>query len=466
MREHDLRVMPPALKFRALLGPSFILLGLGLGSGELILWPYLTSNFGMGIIWGAVLGITLQFFINMEIERYSLVRGESIFVGFARKLKWAPFWFIFSTFVAFAWPGIVAASARLVGVAMGFRETHLIAIAMLILMGLVLTLGPVLYKTMEKFSTLLICLGVPAIFILTLFLADGMDWTALLKGIVGVGDLPAQAGGYRFLPAGIPIASFLAAFAFSGAGGNLNLAQSFYIKEKGYGMGKYSGRITSILTGKVEDIKLEGAKFEMTQENLARFRKWWRLINWEHLLVFWATGAFTICLLGLLAYTTAFGRTTVALGIDFVVFEAAAIGTKTLPIFGVLFLLLGGIMLFSTQMTVLDATSRIMSENLLILKHKYWAPKALPKIYYSFLWAQIISGVVIFLTNLREPLLLLTVSAVINAGAMFIHIGATTLLNLKVLEAAVRPSFFRVMVMLFAFAFFGYFSLRTIISLI
>jgi len=87
MEKHQVNTLPNAPKFRTLLGPSFILLGLGLGSGELILWPYLTSNWGMGIIWGAILGVTFQFFINMEIERYTLARGESVFVGFARKTK-------------------------------------------------------------------------------------------------------------------------------------------------------------------------------------------------------------------------------------------------------------------------------------------------------------------------------------------------------------------------------------------
>src|SRR3990172_10381373 len=149
------RVMPSAPKLRKLLGPSFILLGLGLGSGEVILWPYLTSNFGMGIIWGAILGITFQFFINMEIERYALVRGESVFVGFSKLSRFLPFWFIFSTFAGFAWPGIVAASAKLIGAAFGVGETHfitvlntdipataVIAIGMLLLMGAILTLGP------------------------------------------------------------------------------------------------------------------------------------------------------------------------------------------------------------------------------------------------------------------------------------------------------------------------------------
>ncbi len=460
LEDHKIGTMPDAPKFRSLLGPSFILLGLGLGSGEVILWPYLTANFGMGIIWAAILGITLQFFINMEIERYSLVRGESIFVGFARKFKFAPVWFIFSTLAGFIWPGIVAASAKLIGAVFGIAETHFIAIGMLILMGLILTLGPVLYKTMERFSTVLIGLGVPAIFILTVYLANSSDWTSLFKGIVGIGE------GYNFLPAGIPIASFLAAFAFSGAGGNLNLAQSFYIKEKGYGMGKFGGRITSILTGKVEDIRLEGTKFEMSKDNLRKFERWWDLINKEHFMVFWATGAFTICLLALLSYSTVFGNVTPGSGINFVIFEAATIAKASAPLVGTLFLVVGGIMLFSTQMTVMDATSRIMSENLLILNKHKWETKRLPAIYYSFLWAQIAFGILIFLTSFREPFFLLTLEAVINAGAMFVHIGATLYLNLTSLEREVRTSLPRILVMVFSFLFFGYFTIRTILQYI
>ena len=458
--DHEVKVMPPAPRLAKILGPSFILLGLGLGSGEIILWPYLTSNFGMGIIWGAVLGITLQFFINMEIERYSLVKGESIFVGFARKFRGLPYWFILSTFFAWIWPGIIAASAKLLGSLVGIADTRYIAILLLLAIGGILTLGPILYKTVEKIAMFLIVFGVPGIFILTLFLAEKTDWAALAGGLVGRGE------GYFLLPAGIPIASFLAAFAFSGAGGNLNLAQSFYIKEKGYGMGKFSGRITSILTGKVESIKLEGARFEMNKENLNKFKDWWKVVNLEHLLIFWATGAFTICLLGLLAYSTAFGATTPAAGINFVLYEAAAIAQKTLPIFGTLFLLIGGVMLFSTQMTVLDATSRIMSENLLILKRRSWEAKSLPKIYYSFLWAQIAFGVVIFLLGFGEPLLLLTLAAVINAGAMFVHIALTLILNLTKLEKEVRPSLIRISMMVFSLLFFGYFTLRTIINIL
>src|SRR3989304_4047915 len=114
--------LPNPLPLAKLIGPSFIILGVGLGSGELILWPYLSSNFGLGIIWAAVLGITFQFFINMEIARYTLVTGESIFVGLTRKFgRLIPFWFIFTTLVPWMWPGISASSAKLITVALGIK---------------------------------------------------------------------------------------------------------------------------------------------------------------------------------------------------------------------------------------------------------------------------------------------------------------------------------------------------------
>lgn len=459
LEDHRIGKMPPAPSFRKLLGPSFILLGLGLGSGELILWPYLTSNFGMGIIWGAILGLTLQFFINMEIERYSLVHGESIFVGFARKSKIAPFWFIISTFAGFSWPGIIASSAYLLANLLGLNDYRLLGITLLILIGGLLTLGPVLYKTVEKFTTLIILVSIPLIFLIALSLVKSAQWLSLLKGVVGIGE------GYKFLPIKMPLMSFLAAFAFSGAGGNLNLAQSFYIKEKGYGMGKFSGRITSILTGEVENLRLEGIRFKMNIANLKNFRRWWKLINLEHFIVFWIGGVITISLLAVLAYSSVFGISSPSQGINFVIFEASEIGKRATPFLGMLFLLIGGLMLFSTQTTVLDATSRIMAENLLILRKSSWKTKHLPKIYYAFLWAQIVFGVIVFIGKFGEPLFLLTLSAVINAFAMFVHIGLTLFLNLKSLDKPVRPSFLRIAVMLISFIFFGFLTLKTILSI-
>lgn len=121
-------------------------------------------------------------------------------------------------------------------------------------------------------------------------------------------------------------------------------------------------------------------------------------------------------------------------------------------------------MLFSTQLTVMDAASRIMAENLLIIKKDKWKTSTLPSIYYSFLWAQIAAGIIIFMFGLTEPLTLLVIEAVINAFAMFISIGAITLLNLKSLEKQIRPSLIRIVMMAIAFMFFGFFSFKSLLQ--
>ena len=45
-------------------GPAFLVIALGIGSGEFILWPFLSVHYGFGILWGALLGITLQLCID------------------------------------------------------------------------------------------------------------------------------------------------------------------------------------------------------------------------------------------------------------------------------------------------------------------------------------------------------------------------------------------------------------------
>ncbi len=459
MKELKIRSLPFPLPLKMLIGPSFILLGMGLGSGELILWPYLSSKYGLGIIWGAVVGITFQFFINMEIERYALINGESIFVGFARKFKRvAPVWFILSTLIPWMWPGIIASSASLLAELLGISYGPIIPIILLILIGLILTLGPVIYKTLEKLQKALILIGVPFIFFLAFLLTKPSGWTALAAGLIGKGE------GFWFLPAGISLATFLGAFAYAGAGGNLNLAQSFYIKEKGYGMGKYSGRITSILTGKKEKITLEGATFNPTVKNIKRFKLWWKRINIEHAVVFWLTGAITMSILSLLAYSTVYGQAVGATDISFVIKESQVITQRTSQFIGLLFLTATSVMLFSTQLSVFDATSRIMSENLIIFSPEKFKIEKLPLFYYFFLWIQILSGITIFALGFSQPLSLVVTGAVLNAFTMFIYSGLVLWLNKTALIKPLQPSLLRIFAVGGAFIFYGAFSLFTIIQ--
>jgi len=456
LRPLEIKQLPPPLSLRKLIGPSFIILALGLGSGEVILWPYLTANYGLGIIWGAILGITFQFFMNMEIERYALSHGESIFVGLARKIRWISFWFLISTFIPWMWPGIIASSAKFLGTVIGMEQTQYLAMGLLIVIGMILSLGPILYKTVETLQKTIIMVGVPSVFLLSILLAKPNDWIKLVQGTVGIGE------GFLFLPEGIAIASFLGALAYAGAGGNLNLAQSYYVKEKGYGMGRYGGRITSLLTGKIESISLTGSRFETDAENLSRFKVWWKNINIEHFVVFWLTGSITILLLALLSYATVFGQPGNEQGVNFVIKEAQFIGDKLFPIVGTFFLLVVSLTLFGTQLGVFDATSRILSENIILSSYGKLKEQNLRFFYYLVLWLQILAGVIIMLLGFTEPLQLVITAAVLNAIAMFIHTGLTLWLNLTSLDKKIRPSLFRITAMSLAFMFYGGFSIYVI----
>ncbi len=453
--------LPKAPTLRKLLGPSFIILGLGLGSGEVVLWPYMTSNYGLGIVWGILIGITMQFFINMEVERYALVHGESVFVGFTRLWRWFPVWFIASTFFGFGWPGIGLYGATLFGHVSGGVDPRILGVGIFLTIGAILTLGSVLYKTVETLQKYLIGIGVPFIAILTYYLADSADLGALARGLVGMGSIDGVP--YFFLPEGLVFGTFLGALAYAGAGGNLNLAQSCYVRDKGYGMGAYADKITGVVSGKERRaFSLTGHTFDTTPRNVQEFRNWWKLINQEHALVFWLLGLFTMLTLSLLAFVTTFGLEGNASGIAFVVNEAAAIGRETLPIFGSLFLIVTGTMLCATQLTVLDSTSRIITENVLLLASG--KTHNVSRSYYIVLWLQIFFGIAVFLIGFDQPLTLIVLGAMLNAFSMFVYTGILLWMNNRLLAPELRPSLWRNVVMLFTFLFLGAFCAVTAVE--
>jgi len=456
----DLPLAPPLKK---LLGPSFILLGLGLGSGEVVLWPYMASNYGLGIVWGMLIGITMQFFINMEVARYALINGESVFVGFARLLRYLPFWFIISTFLGFGWPGIGLYGASLLSKALepivGIQPNKL-AIILFIAIGLILSLGKVLYKTVEQLQKYLIGICIPLIVGLTYYLATSENIFDLMKGLAGQGVLNGEP--YAFLPPGLIFGTFLGALAYAGAGGNLNLTQSCYVRDKGYGMGHYAHAITSLITagGASDTFKLTGNTFPITSENLKRYRQWWKIINSEHLLIFWGLGLFTMMTLSLLAYTTTFGRGDNATGINFLILEAKAISQATLPFLGTMFLIVAGVMLAATQLTVLDSTTRIITENVILLREGR-STFRVSKLYYLVLWLQILFGIAVFSLGFDQPLTLILLGAIINAFSMFIYTGFLLWLNNWTLAKELRPAKWRNFVLIFTFIFFGVFCAVT-----
>ena len=437
------------------LGPSFILLGLALGSGELIMWPYLAANYGLGILWGGLLGITFQYVLNTETMRYTLAWGESVFVGFRKLSVIIPLWYIISTFIPWSLPGFSSASSQILSNYLHFPHAEaIIAVGMLLLTGLILSTGKFLYNTMEFLQRGVIMIGLPFTIILAAVLTSRTDWIEAAWGLIGRGD------GWLFFPQGIAIASFLGAFAYSGAGGNLNLAQSYYIKEKGWGMGKFASKISSLFSKDAKPTKIEGQLFKDTPANRKKWQGWWRMINFEHGMIFYLLGFITIVVMSVLAKSLVFGS-DVGAGLSFLNAEAAMIASRTTPLIGTFFLLVAALMLFSTQMGILESSSRIISENVVLLFYKKGRRFNLSLGFYVALWAQILLGIFIYLSGFTEPRFLLTLGAVLNAAAMMVSFPLLFWLNKKKLPKIYQPNFIRKLIMLLAFVFFAVFVVVT-----
>ncbi len=223
----------------SIIGPGIVAAGVGLSSGEFILWPFIASQVGLVFLWAAILGVVTQFFLNMEVERYTLATGETAITGFNR--LWRHWGLIVAIMVYFAnlWPGWALSSATIATYLFG-GDARTIATIMLIVIGASLTLAPVVYVALERLIFVKVA-AVLTLAILASFLAiDATSWRALPAGLVNVGYFPPE----------LSFALLFGAMVFAGAGGGQNLCQSNWIRDKGFGMGKYVPRLVSPITGR------------------------------------------------------------------------------------------------------------------------------------------------------------------------------------------------------------------------
>ncbi len=236
------RDLPEPPRLRKLIGPGVILVGVGVASGEYILFPYIAAQAGLVFLWAAVVGVAMQFFINMEIERYTLATGETAIGSFQR--LWRPWGAILAVgaILATMWPGWATSAATVSTFALGFGDPNLIAIVGLLVIGAILTASPVVYQTVEKLEFIKVA-AVLAFIVIALF--------AAIKAFA-FEDTTHIATSFGTFPVEIELAILVGALAAAGAGGANNLVQSNWIRDKGFGMGRYVPRIVSPITGHEE----------------------------------------------------------------------------------------------------------------------------------------------------------------------------------------------------------------------
>jgi hypothetical protein len=263
----EVRDLPEPVPLGKLIGASVILLATALGSGELLIWPYITTQAGVGLLWLATVGFLAQYFLNMEIERYTLATGETAVTGFSR--FWKPWGIVFAlgAILPNAFPGWAASAATSLTYLFGLSDTTVpwIVTVLLLSIGLAITVSPVVYNTIERVEMVLVVVILAFLLLAIVVATDLSAWTGIVT------EAPAGVASFPRYVNEIGIATILGAIAFAGAGGANNLCQSNYIRDKGMGMGVHIPRIVSPITGEEEARPATGYSFEVNEENMRRW---------------------------------------------------------------------------------------------------------------------------------------------------------------------------------------------------
>lgn len=447
----EVRDMPEGPRaYRRLIGPGIIAAGVGLASGEFILYPYIASQVGLVFVWAAMVGLITQFFLNMEIERYTLATGETALTGFSRYWRHWGLVFALLTYFANLWPGWATSSATLVTYIFG-GNSSLIAIGMLVVIGLILTLAPVVYVALERAQMLKVAAVVVLFVVGAIFAISAQAW----------GDLPEVITRPRIPAAELGFALLLGALAFAGGGGGQNLVQANWIRDKGFGMGTYVPRLVSPITGRPEAAPSTGYIFEPTSENLSRWRAWWKFANIEQLSTFVLITFFTILFTSLLAFATVFGRPELASDITFIQTEGEVLGERVGTWFQYFFWGIGAFALFAAALGIVDYTSRLAAD---VIKTSYARAANESKLYAGLVWGLVAIGIIVLLAGFDQPIILLVISAVVGGFMMFLYSGLLILINRKILPEPIRVRGLRLGALGWSILLFGTLSAITFVT--
>ena len=438
----EVRDLPAApTRYRRYVGPGIIAAGVGLSSGEFVLYPYIASQVGLVFVWAAVVGLVTQFFLNLEVERYTLATGETALTGFSRYWRHWGVVFALLTYFANLWPGWAISSATLLSYLFG-GEPRYIGIGLLLLIGAILTLAPVVYVALERAQLL----KVAAVGLL--FLIGGV----FAVGAAAWSDVPQVVTGARVPAAELGYALLLGALAFAGGGGGQNLVQANWIRDKGFGMGEYVPRLVSPVTGQPEAAPGTGYVFEPTKENLDRWRGWWRFANVEQLSTFVLITLLTILFTSMLAYSTVFGREGLANDVSFIQTEGEVLAERVGPWFQYFFWFVGAFSLFSAALGIVDYTSRLAAD---VIKTSYSRDANESRVYARLVWGLVAIGIGVLAVGFDQPIVLLVISAVVGGFMMFIYSGLLILVNRRTLPAPIRIRGFRLGMMVWSILLFG-----------
>ena len=434
------RDLPEPVPLGKLFGASVVILATATGSGEFVIWPYITTQIGIAFLWLGIIGFFVQFVMNMEIERYTLATGETAVTGFTRMWKPWGIFFVLGAILPNAFPGWATGGATLFTYLFGFGSAPIIASIVLVSTALALTLSPVVYQALEKIQMVLVLIVIVFVIVGVVVATEIGAWASVVT------EMPASVPGVPGAIATLGAATFLGAIAFAGAGGANNLTQSNYIRDKGLGMGSRMPKVVSPITGEEVAAPSLGYTFPVNEENMRRWRGWWKVANREHFITFFVIGCSLMIALSVLVWSTV-GSRGIGTDLEFIRTESQVLGNQIAPWFQSFFLFAGMVVLFSTSIGIMDYVSRLSASELKISFFSDSQTITESRIYFALAWLIAISGSIILLLGLEAPLVLLIISASGAGVVMAFYLGLLIRLNTRVLPEPIKLKGWRLYVM-------------------
>ena len=423
--------------FWQLAGPGAVLVGLSIGAGEIVLWPWITAKFGAGMVWAAALGVFLQLWLNCEIGRWTIVTGEAPYTGFAR--VWMGFIHIllFLTFALLFLPGWARVSgaalkALLFGPHGPGPDWAWTGLTFLLIAALLF--GPrVMYQAMER-----MVIGC------VVFITVGLTFVAVQVGTLEhVADMAAGLVnfGHVELTDDFPFSRFFGAVVFAGAGGAGNLWYAFYLRDKNIGMGARMPRLENPLRGGSNAGEATGYVYPETEANQRAFKDWFRWVRQDQTVFFFGLNTFTmflfmfgaLCVLRPHGVVPEEGRIIWDMSL---ILEASMGGAGRY-----LFLAIGMATLFSTQLVSVDGNARVWSY---IVRTTFPWGKGLDqaKLYVPFALLFMVAGTVstwFFERYAVTGLGFLFNAALLSGWTMAMYVPLMLYMNLRLLPVSARP---------------------------
>jgi hypothetical protein len=311
----------------AMLGPGLVLGGASIGGGEWLLGPRVTAQYGGSLLWLTTLSVLAQVIYNIEISRYTLYTGEPIFTGKFRTLPGPKFWVLAYLFLDLGsiFPYLAANAATPVATLLkggivpnpatdsgDFWLMKILAYAIFLLALVPMLFGGKIYNSLRAIMAFKIVVVFGFLLFLAFFFSQPATWIEILTGFFKFGTVPIQPPADMALVKGanvdnifmsllqgrglpqidFTLVAFIAALAaIAGSGGLTNTPISNYTRDQGWGMGHHVGAIPSVFGGHGISLSHVGRVFEVNETSLPRWRRWYRHVVRDQLVV-WMPACF------------------------------------------------------------------------------------------------------------------------------------------------------------------------------